>query len=89
MAAGISVASGEIGPFRSFLCEKLEEDVEAAQKDSGVKIDAALTARGATVDFFCTRLKKRVLLGQGTRARFLHFRPIASLSRILSVLAGT
>lgn len=51
MAAGISVASGEIGPFRTFLCEKLEDAVAAAQKDSGIKIDAALTARGATVDF--------------------------------------
>lgn len=51
MAAGISVGKGEIGGFRSFLSEKLAETVLEAQKDSGLKIDAALTARGATIDF--------------------------------------
>jgi len=51
MAAGISVGQGEIGGFRSFLSEKLADAVEMAQKESGLKIDAALTARGATTEF--------------------------------------
>ncbi len=88
MAAGISVASGEIGPFRSFLCEKLEEDVEAAQKDSGVKIDAALTARGATVDFLHS-IEKAGPFGAGNPGPVFALPAIVSLLRILSVLAGT
>jgi single-stranded-DNA-specific exonuclease len=51
MAAGISVSKGQIGGFRSYMSEKLEDDVQLAQKDSGLKVDAALTARGATIDF--------------------------------------
>ncbi|WP_299348998.1 single-stranded-DNA-specific exonuclease RecJ [uncultured Maritalea sp.] len=51
MAAGISVSKGQIGGFRSYMSEKLEDDVQSAQKDSGLKVDAALTARGATIDF--------------------------------------
>ena len=51
MAAGISIASGQIGAFRSFLADKLGDDVANAQKENAIKIDAALTARGATVSF--------------------------------------
>ncbi|MGJ8528842.1 single-stranded-DNA-specific exonuclease RecJ [Maritalea sp.] len=51
MAAGISIGSGEIGTFRTFLSEKLVSSVGEAQQDTGIKIDAALTARGATIDF--------------------------------------
>lgn len=51
MAAGISIGSGEIGHFRAFLAEKLAENVHEARKQNTIKIDAAMTARGATADF--------------------------------------
>ncbi|WP_404404317.1 single-stranded-DNA-specific exonuclease RecJ [Pelagibacterium halotolerans] len=51
MAAGITVDAGQLGPFRSFMNEMLAEDVVAARKRNEIKIDAALTARGATTDF--------------------------------------
>lgn len=50
MAAGISLRPGELGPFRSFLAEQLATNVQAARAASALKIDAALTARGASVD---------------------------------------
>ncbi|WEJ57284.1 single-stranded-DNA-specific exonuclease RecJ [Devosia sp. FJ2-5-3] len=50
MAAGISLRPGELGPFRSFLAEQLGANVQAARAASALKIDAALTARGASVD---------------------------------------
>lgn len=51
MAAGISIDKGQIGTFRSFMADRLRKDVEAARKDHAIKIDAAMTARGATIDF--------------------------------------
>ncbi len=51
MAAGITLGPGELGPFRAYLNDTLTDDVKDARSSSGVKIDAALTARGATVDF--------------------------------------
>jgi single-stranded-DNA-specific exonuclease len=50
MAAGISLRPGELGPFRAFLAEKLATSVRTARAASALKIDAALTARGATLD---------------------------------------
>jgi single-stranded-DNA-specific exonuclease len=50
MAAGVSLRPGELGPFRAFLSEKLGQSVTAARAASALKIDAALSARGATVD---------------------------------------
>ena len=50
MAAGVSLRPGDLGPFRSFLAEQLGPSVAAARAASALKIDAALTARGATVD---------------------------------------
>jgi single-stranded-DNA-specific exonuclease len=49
MAAGITLAKTRIGEFRAFLEEKLGEPVAAARARSGLSIDAALTASGATV----------------------------------------
>ena len=49
MAAGITLAKTRIGEFRAFLEEKLAEPVAAARARSGLSIDAALTAAGATV----------------------------------------
>lgn len=50
MAAGISLRPGEIGLFRAFLAEKLGASVRQARAASALKIDAALTARGATIE---------------------------------------
>lgn len=50
MAAGITIKPGQLGPFRSFLADTLATDVAAARAASALKIDAALTARGASLD---------------------------------------
>jgi len=50
MAAGVTLTHGQIGPFRAHLSERLGEAVTAARAATAVKIDAALTARGATPD---------------------------------------
>lgn len=50
MAAGISIKPGQLGAFRSFLVDKLSRDVSAARAVTALPIDAALTARGATLD---------------------------------------
>ena len=50
MAAGVSLRPGDLGPFRSFLAEKLSASVGVARAASALKIDAALTARGANID---------------------------------------
>ncbi len=51
MAAGVTVAPGGIGAFRAFLGDLLADDVATARADAAVFIDAALTARGASLDF--------------------------------------
>lgn len=51
MAAGVTLAPGQLGPFRAWLNDTLGDDVTAARAGSGVRIDAALTARGANADF--------------------------------------
>ncbi len=50
MAAGVSLRPGDLGPFRAFLAEKLAPSVGVARAASALKVDAALTARGANVD---------------------------------------
>jgi single-stranded-DNA-specific exonuclease len=50
MAAGVSLRPGDLGPFRAFLAEKLGPSVGVARAASALKVDAALTARGANVD---------------------------------------
>jgi single-stranded-DNA-specific exonuclease len=50
MAAGVTIAPGQLGPFRAFLTERLAGQVAIARAATALKIDAALTARGATVD---------------------------------------
>jgi len=49
MAAGITLAAARVGEFRAFLEDKLAAPVAAARALSGLSIDAALTATGATV----------------------------------------
>jgi len=49
MAAGVTLKSGQLGPFRSHLAERLSIDVTAARALTSLSIDAALTALGASV----------------------------------------
>jgi len=50
MAAGITIKPGQLGPFRAFLASTLSVDVAAARAATALRIDAALTARGASID---------------------------------------
>ena len=50
MAAGITLRQGQLGPFRSFLSDVLGASVTVARAATALKVDAALTARGATTD---------------------------------------
>jgi single-stranded-DNA-specific exonuclease len=50
MAAGVSLRPGDLAAFRAFMAEKLGPGVRAARAASALKIDAALSARGATLD---------------------------------------
>jgi single-stranded-DNA-specific exonuclease len=51
MAAGVTIKPGQLGPFRAHLTAALEGQVSTARALTSLKIDAALSARGATVDF--------------------------------------
>ncbi len=51
MAAGISLLPEQIADFRSFLHDELEEDVKISRASNFLKIDAAITARAASVEF--------------------------------------
>ncbi|RYE08399.1 MAG: single-stranded-DNA-specific exonuclease RecJ [Hyphomicrobiales bacterium] len=50
MAAGATLKPGQIGPFRAHLEQALAGQVGTARAATALKIDAALSARGATVD---------------------------------------
>jgi single-stranded-DNA-specific exonuclease len=51
MAAGVTLRPGQLGPFRTHLSEVLGLSVGVARALTALKIDAALSARGANVDF--------------------------------------
>jgi single-stranded-DNA-specific exonuclease len=51
MAAGVTIPAGQLGPFRAHLSEALSGAVGAARALTALKVDAALTARGANVEF--------------------------------------
>jgi len=51
MAAGISLKQSQLANFRSFITQMLAKDVDLARQNSSIKIDAAITARTASVDF--------------------------------------
>ena len=51
MAAGVTLKPGQLGPFRSHMSEALRGSVGAARALTALRIDAALSARGATVEF--------------------------------------
>ncbi len=50
MAAGVTLKPGQLGPFRAHLEQQLAPAVSLARGASALQIDAALTARGASVD---------------------------------------
>lgn len=50
MAAGVTIKPGQLGPFRSYLMDMLSNDVAIARAITALPIDAALTARGASLD---------------------------------------
>lgn len=54
MAAGITLNQADIGKLRGFIGEKLADDVKLARSKKSMSVDAAITARGATVDFVKT-----------------------------------
>jgi single-stranded-DNA-specific exonuclease len=49
MAAGITLKKDSLGPFRAFLEEVLAPAVEAARRDSALKIDGAVAAGGVNL----------------------------------------
>lgn len=51
MAAGVTLKPGQLGPFRAHMNEALARSVGTARAATALEIDAAMTARGATVDF--------------------------------------
>jgi single-stranded-DNA-specific exonuclease len=51
MAAGVTLKPGQLGPFRAHMSERLKDAVGAARALTALKIDAALSARGANVEF--------------------------------------
>ncbi|MDV3251154.1 single-stranded-DNA-specific exonuclease RecJ [Devosia sp. BK] len=64
MAAGVTLRPGDLGPFRSFIADQLGKSVATARAASALKIDAALTARGATIDLL-HKIEKAGPFGSG------------------------
>jgi single-stranded-DNA-specific exonuclease len=50
MAAGVTLATERLGDWRAFLEERLGEAVTKARAETGLRVDAALTANAATPD---------------------------------------
>ncbi|MEX0861109.1 MAG: single-stranded-DNA-specific exonuclease RecJ [Cucumibacter sp.] len=51
MAAGVTLAPGQLADFRAFLAERLAAQVAAAMENHAVRIDAAIAARAASPAF--------------------------------------
>jgi single-stranded-DNA-specific exonuclease len=66
------VRAGEIGPFRAHLSSLLAEGVAAARTATALRIDAALTARGATVGLV-TDIERAGPFGAGNPAPVFAF----------------
>jgi single-stranded-DNA-specific exonuclease len=64
MAAGVTLRQGQIAAFRAHLAETLSEAVASARAASALKVDAALTARGATVAL-CRDIERAGPFGAG------------------------
>ena len=52
MAAGITIKRERLGEFRSFLEDRLANRVDELRENTSLKIDGALSARGANAEFF-------------------------------------
>ena len=50
MAAGVTLVRHKLDAFRDFMNETLENAVETARRDDALKLDAAVTARGASLE---------------------------------------
>lgn len=50
MAGGLTIARDRLGDFRAFLEDTLRAGVHASREAEGLPVDAALSARGATVE---------------------------------------
>jgi single-stranded-DNA-specific exonuclease len=50
MAAGVTLKSDQIAPFRAFLEDALRDTVATARQDRSLSIDGAISAGGATVE---------------------------------------
>ncbi len=50
MAAGLSLAREQMDEFAAFMNARLEKEVETARAGDALKLDGALTARGATLE---------------------------------------
>ena len=64
MAAGITVRKDGLGPFRAFMEETLSASVEAARRETALKIDGAVSA-GAVNPELCAMLSKAGPYGAG------------------------
>ncbi|AKR55323.1 Single-stranded-DNA-specific exonuclease RecJ [Devosia sp. H5989] len=51
MAAGVTVRTGQLGPFRAHMAQALTAQVAVARAATALQVDAALTARGASPEF--------------------------------------
>jgi single-stranded-DNA-specific exonuclease len=54
MAAGVTLRKDALAAFRAYLEEQLSDAVAAARRDSALRVDGAITARGATLDLVST-----------------------------------
>jgi single-stranded-DNA-specific exonuclease len=52
MAAGVTIRPGQMAPFRAHLFDRLAEPVQRARALTSLAIDAAISARAATTEFY-------------------------------------
>jgi single-stranded-DNA-specific exonuclease len=64
MAAGVTVRKNALAPFRAFLEATLNDMVEQARRDDALKIDAAISAQGATLEL-CNTIARAGPFGAG------------------------
>jgi single-stranded-DNA-specific exonuclease len=64
MAAGVTLRKDALGAFRAFLEDALAADVEAAQRETALKIDGAISAGGADLAL-CELLARAGPFGTG------------------------
>jgi single-stranded-DNA-specific exonuclease len=70
MAAGLSLDKSQMDAFAAFMDDRLKEEVEVARAGDALKLDGALTARGATLEL-AAMLEKAGPFGAGNpRPRF-------------------